>query len=849
MKQKRMKRIVAIFLKIIIVLVLLAGILFFTSKLLEQKIIDRAITELNNQLEVPIYVNKVSFSLLRKFPDATLQLNDVTLFSAKNFNRNSFTEEYTDTLVYLKELFLSVNLVSLMSNQLDITKAYAQKGQINILVDKTGLGNYTILKQKKTKVISDSTKRNLVFMLNQIQLKQVELRFINKYKNTAVNLYAPNYTLKGKFYKEEYSASSSGKLFLNYFEQGKLKIHPDNPARLQVNLSVNNNEISITNSKLEMRELHLNINGQVSLKKSTTVDLKISGNSNNINELIGFFGDNIGNRITSYGKLGISAAIKGVIDQKNSPAILANFKLVNGSLHEKQVGFFIDKIEFEGSFSNGDYRNLSTSRITFSKFYMATENSYVNGTIEVVDFNKLKLKLAGEASLELIDFDRFISSKSNYLFEGLVTGNFKSQGYFNPKDIYGYGGFEHWEKSGEFVLANVNFSMNNPQLRMHDFESQLSINTKDLNFKNASGQVQNSKLKAEVNISDFFAILVDTTKAININAQVIADKIDYNKFKHVFEHEADESENRIINISADFRSDYFYYDKFIAERVSGQLNYLDEKLQITELDFKTMEGEVNGHVNYIPQSNNNYLFQTHTTTKNVNINTLFSTFDNFGQAYIKDENLEGYLTSDFDLELVFNNGKFVSKSIEMLGHVRIDNGKLMNFQPIYEVSRFSEIDELRNIEFSSLENDVLISNSVVNIPQMNIASNAFDISLYGNQKFNGDYEYHLRIYLSDFMGGKSKRLAKQQSAFGYVEDDGFGKNTLYLLATSQNNKSKVKLDSDEIKANLKTGIQEEKKEFKKALHDEFGWFKKDTTLNNMDNKQKKQEFIIEWDEE
>jgi hypothetical protein len=305
----------------------------------------------------------------------------------------------------------------------------------------------------------------------------------------------------------------------------------------------------------------------------------------------------------------------------------------------------------------------------------------------------------------------------------------------------------------------------------------------------------------------------------------------------------------MINVSADFRSDFFYYDKFTAERVKGKLHYWDEKLQITQLSFKTMEGKVNGHVNYFPKSKNNYLFQTHTTTQNVNINTLFSTFNNFGQIYIKDENLEGYLTSDFDLELIFDNGEFVPQYTEMLGHVRIDNGKLKNFQPIYEVSRFSEIEELRNIEFSSLENDILISNSVVNIPKMTIASNAFDISLYGKQKFDGDYEYHLRIYLSDFMVGKSKRLAKQQSEFGYVEDDGFGRKTLYLLATSQNNKSKVKLDGDEIKTNLKTGIQEEKQKLKKALHDEFGWFKKDTMLNNKDNKQKKQEFIIEWDEE
>ena len=40
-----------------------------------------------------------------------------------------------------------------------------------------------------------------------------------------------------EFYKKEYTASSKGKLLLDYFEQGSLKIHPAKPANINIKLN------------------------------------------------------------------------------------------------------------------------------------------------------------------------------------------------------------------------------------------------------------------------------------------------------------------------------------------------------------------------------------------------------------------------------------------------------------------------------------------------------------------------------------------------------------------------------------------------------------------------------------
>jgi hypothetical protein len=844
-----MKKLAVIVLKIGIVLLFLVGILFIASKYVEQKIVEKAISAINKQLDVPVFVEKISFSLYKKFPQATLQLNNVLLRSSGEFNQNHFSETYTDTLVFFKELYLSINVMSLREDRLDITKAYAQNGQINILTDKKGNQNYNILSERIEKKASEEVHKDLLFLLNQIQLKRISIRFVNKYKGTAVSIYAPEYTVKGQFYKDEYAASSSGKLLLNYFEHGQIKINPDNPANITMNLNVTNEAIKIVESSIDSKDFHFNAKGKVGLIEPINLDLQIVGNTNNLDGFIGMVDNIKSKKVITQGQLAVSTRIIGIIDAKRSPAVAVNFKLNNGglSLPEQHINFH--NIQLNGSYSNGDKRNATSSQLVFETFSIAMQNSSLSGNLSIQNFNKPLITLSANTAIQCIDFDRWVVNKTNYLFDGKVEGDIYCKGYLDSSENYTLSNFQHWEKLASLQVTDGMFRMGSPSFSMEDLSTEIQIQTNKITFNNLSAKVQTSNVKGNAFIFNYYEMLVDSTQPLNINATLIADQISYANFKHLFEKKNNDNEGRGINLYGNFEVKKFYYEKLIAEKVSGKLEYENEQTRIDNLQFNTMEGKVMGKVNYIPKSENRYLFQTHTTTHNVNIKELFATFNNFEQTFIKDENLEGYITSNFDLEMDFVNGKMESSSIELLGHARIDNGKLINFEPIKQVSKFSEIKELEHIEFSKLENDILISKSTVTIPKMELSSNAFDISLFGKQQFSGDYEYHISLYLTDFIGGKSKRLAKQQSEFGYIEDDGLGSYTLYLLATSKNGESKVKLDGDAIKGSIKEDVKKEKKEFKKALHDEFGWFKKDTTLREPEIKKKKPEFKIEWDEE
>lgn len=843
-----MKKISKFILKFSIIISLIIGILFVASKLLEQKIVDKAITILNNQINVPVYVDDISFSLLKKFPNATLQLNDVALLSAKDFNRSYFDSINADTLLFIEELYLSISLPELLNNNLNITKAYIQNGYFNILVDEKGKENYKILANNSIKLESDNSENNFEFLLRHIQLKKVNVNFINKYKNTSASITAPLYNINGKFYKKEYTANSEGELQLNYFEQGNLKIHPETPADIDIKLSVSNNQIEIIQSSLETKYYKFTTKGNITFETPTKVDLKIIGNSTNTNKLINLFFTNNLNAYLSKGQLGISAIINGNIDSKETPTIAANFKLVNGRINNNNDITLIDTVELDGSYSNGNSHNLKTSSININNLLLATKQSRVTSVISIKNFDNPSINASGKAILDIADINPFIIDNPDYTFGGKIDGEFNCQCIIDTGLLISTKNLISWNKSAKFNITDGKFISNHKNISITELNGKLNINDNFLSINTFNSTIQNSVIEGDITIKNYLSPIIDSTYPIEINGDIIADTINYKDYEHFFESDSSNNYSRKTIFNGTVKANRILYNKLITDDVSGIIHFDKNILRLTDLKFKTMEGIVLCDINYITKSNKKSTLQTYVSTKSVNIKTLFSTFNNFNQTFIKDENIDGFLTTNFDLEMDFINGKLKPSSISFLGHSRVNNGKLINFEPIIQASKFSGNEDMQNIEFTTLETNILISSGTVNIPKIEIESNAFDISLFGHHKFTGDYEYHMRIYLSDFIGSKSKRLAKQQSEFGYIEDDGYGKTTLFLLATSKNGKSKIKLDGDEVKKNMKFNANDEKQEFKKALHDQFGWFKKDTTLENR-KKPKKQEFIIEWDEE
>jgi len=160
----------------------------------------------------------------------------------------------------------------------------------------------------------------------------------------------------------------------------------------------------------------------------------------------------------------------------------------------------------------------------------------------------------------------------------------------------------------------------------------------------------------------------------------------------------------------------------------------------------------------------------------------------------------------------------------------IENGALKNFEPVKALSGFIELSELENITFSKLENDLFIKNNYLAVPQMDIRSSAADFSVNGKHSFNNEYEYHVKVYLSEILSKKAKSNSRYSTEFGPVEEDGLGRTSIFLKLTGTGEDVKVTADMKATRNNIKQNLNKEKGTLKNILNEEYGWFKSDTTV-------------------
>jgi hypothetical protein len=286
---------------------------------------------------------------------------------------------------------------------------------------------------------------------------------------------------------------------------------------------------------------------------------------------------------------------------------------------------------------------------------------------------------------------------------------------------------------------------------------------------------------------------------------------------------------RDIILDLDFTFDNFEYKTFSAEKIKGSMSYKPGIFNFKALKLNTMEGAVSGNGFILQNKDKSFLGRGSFDIESVNINKAFKVFHNFGQDFIKAENLAGKISGNTSVLIPADSLlKPAIKSISAEGKFTMENGALVNFEPIQELSSFIEISELKDIHFQKLENDFFIRNNFVYIPQMDVKSSAADLAVSGKHSFNDDYEYHVRILLSEMLSKKIRKPRPNTTEFGAVTDDGLGRTSMLLKIVNKGENAKVSYDIKAAGSQIKNDIKTERKTLKTILNQEYGWFKKDT---------------------
>ena len=292
------------YLKKILIVFSITFILLFASGLIitiiyGDNIKQYFISKINNYLSTEIKVGEVDFSLLKKFPDACINFHDVIAMSAPGYDKKSFKNINSDTLLVAKEVYLQFNIFDIFSGKYNIKAIHIADSHSTILIDNNGDDNYHFWKSPES---SDTSTFKLD--LRDIRLTNFAVNFYDKAQNLTIKCSSTDFNISGKFNDEKYELKTNGNLKIIKFKIAQVNYIKSDAVSLKIKFDVDNNNLHIKDGKIKLNKLNFDVYGSYSYSDSK-LNIQIKGKDIDVKSFISVLPENIQQKFQGFSSDGI----------------------------------------------------------------------------------------------------------------------------------------------------------------------------------------------------------------------------------------------------------------------------------------------------------------------------------------------------------------------------------------------------------------------------------------------------------------------------------------------------------------------------------------------------------------
>ena len=833
-----------------ILIITVSIILLSASFLLQDKVAGIILKSFNKNISTKLEVGSFKLSFLRKFPKASLELKDVLVHSSPNFNSHSFTGINTDTLLTARFVTVDFKITDILNGVYNIERVSARDGKINFYTDAAGFVNYDISSKGK-KTDGDV----FTIDLKRINLTDIKSYYINLATKLIINGLVKEGTIKSRISGDDIDFNANAEIEIAGFQLYNTKITKTITTEIELTLKRSKNGILFKKGVLSVENYDFDLNGFIS--SDNVLDLNITGHNVDISKIRNYLPEKYLKFVSEYNPSGIlivDSKIKGLLSRTANPHIEINCSLNKGRITYGKSDLSINNLSFSGHFSNGSKNCFETSAVLFKDIKVNLGSAQYTGTFRLSNFDHLRTELLLKGKVFPDELREFFDLQNISTAAGNVDLDLKIDGNLFPKDKITFSDIIDLKPEAALVFNSFDIGFKNEKILFTKVNGNMVISN-SIRASNFQFDYKGQKIKIDgefINLPEWFTgrpaklIATGDVSFDRFIPEVFIKNLTSGDSSNIKKAAFALPDDVILDIN--FKIDNLNYKTFSSSRIAGSLTYKPRLLTFKSLNMQSLDGTISGNGFVVQNSSKSVIARGNFNVTNIDVNKAFTTFHNFGQDFLKAENLKGTLSGSLSLLLPMDSTlKPQIKSVTAEGKVILVNGALINFDPVKHLSSYIELSELENISFKQLENDFFIRNNFLYVPQMDVKSSAADLSVNGKHSFDNNYEYHVKILLSEILSKKRKKSKKNVTEFGVIEDDGLGRTSLLLKVVGKGEEIKVGYDIKAASSEVKNNIKQERQTLKTILNQEYGWYKSDS-IPKQDPVKKKSRFRITFDE-
>jgi hypothetical protein len=789
------------------------------------------LSAVNRELSTKIEIGRYNLSLLRKFPRASVELQDVSVLSSVGYNRKEFKNEETDTLLKVKSVFLEFAMTDILRGNYKIGRITLADGKLNLLSDSSGRVNYEVTKPSES---ASASEGNMVINLDRITISGINVRYINRATSLGINGLVRSGRLKSRIAGNDFDLNCTSAFLIRSFEIFSSPVKVNAEGSLDLSLHQSDSGTVFRKGDLKLESFRFGLTGSVS--SSDNADLLITGRNIDLGRIKKYLPEEYAAKLAGYSPEGIvktECRISGKISRKENPGIDLSVSLSKGRIGYKDSDTELRDLQFSGSFTNGALHRPETFILKADSYRFRIGSAEWKGSFSLADFTHPSVKALFSGDIIPEELMSFLPEPVLKSAKGSLRLNLTFNGSLQKKAKYGISDLLDLDPHADISFRSLSFQGREKGLKIDDVTGSIML-AKNLWADELSFTWLGQRFRINGEFRNFPEWLAGKPSVLQMSGDVAAEDMN----AALFLPDSTETKNgkaSALILPGDIRADVsfrlrnFRWDRFEAGEIAGTVRYSPGRVELGGLKISALDGTTEGSCYLVQNRTRGFLSHGDFTFGNIDIKKAFNSFRNFGQDFIVAANLAGSLSGNLSLLMPLDSMlNPESKGLTAEGKYVLVNGALTSFEPVKALSDYIELSELENITFSKLENELFIRDRYVAIPQMEIKSSAADFTVSGKHGFDDSYEYHVKTYLSLLLSKKARKTSLQPEEFGAVEDDGLGRTSLFLKITGIDENIKVAYDLKAAGNNLKSNLKKEKGNLKTILNEEYGWFKKDS---------------------
>lgn len=810
----------------------------------EKEIKEAAVAKINEQVNTPIKVGKIELSYFKHFPFISLSFPDVVLFDSKPGHK--------EVLLSAKEISLFFNIWDIYKGDYTVKKLYIDNAAWNSYYDKDGSSNFEILKESEP----TSSKNNFNLNIKEIIINNSSILHVDYQNNFVYSSNVTSFKASGNFSADAFQLDLKSDVNIRSLNYNGTSFIKNKYVHLNSTMFVDlkNSIYTFKSTNVSIEKMMLLIDGSISYSDQIkSINLTASGKDLDIQSFVSLLPPSYNNKVKDYmsnGKMYFEASINGSLAANKSPLIKVKTGFENAELiinNEKVKNQHINNLNFDLNYNNNASESLNDDKLTIGSFNATYNNKPIIGNIQITELNDPLLDIYVDTKQSFVEIEKIWPIKDIDFKSGDIDLKLKLKAKlsaFKRDD-----NIKHIESEGSININNATLTAGKYALDITNIDGNYNFQKSDLKINSMSFKIGSSDFLIKGFFRNLFSYILTDNEDLEIDAKLISNKIN---LKELLSSGANSTEaepyrlkiNPRLTANIKLQVKEIQFLPFQSFDVQGGVKIKDQILTTDYLAFRSQKGLVFTKLDFNTKQNNRMPMNIELNLNKVDVSNLFREFENFGIDILTDKNIKGNISTSMKIYMVWDeNLNSILDAFTAKGTVLIENGELINFDPMLALGKYIDVNDLKNLRFSNLENTIEIKNKMIYIPDMEIKSNALNLRLTGTHSFENKIDYHLQMLLSDFIKKKSKTLGDER--FGEVEQDGSGNTKLLIRMYGDAENPKFSLDKKEIKKKIADDLRREKAEIKNVLKDEFGnWFKKEKQFKESLN-----ENPAEWEQD